>query len=289
MKAPTVTISIAAAILMVGGLFYITTLHPDLVGGLDGSITVEAPRDPVPMDDKTVLFSKAQMQVGPEGDRHDISYFWLDAEPPLSSLQNPNARYPMVVVLHGAPGKAYAGKTLVDKRVRTKYPAFVMVPSIPFDAVWMFPQKLPPEFEVQLNLNTNRRELLPYVVLMIRELMKSYPIDPRRIYVIGCSLGGFGAFGAARDYPDLFAAAVSISGGWTPEDAPKLTKIPILAVHGRVDENVPLGFTKDVAGLANEYGGHIVYHEIPDMPHNCPAETLYGDYLWNWMFRQSKK
>lgn len=288
MKLP-VTITLIAALLLLVGLFYVTTLKTDIVGSLDGSVTVDGPRDPAPMDEQTSSFTQSTMQVGPEGDRHELTYFWLDAEPPLSSLRDPKSLYPLVVVLHGAPGKSYAAKTLLDKRVRTKYPAFVMVPSIPLDAVWMFPQKLPAEFEPNLQLNTGRRELLPYVTMMIREQMKAYPIDPKRIYIMGCSLGGFGAFGAAKDYPDLFAAAVSVSGGWTPEDAPKLTKIPILAVHGKKDENVPAEFSRGVTDLINQYGGHALYFEFPEMSHQCPDPALYGDYLWTWMFKQAKK
>lgn len=288
MKLP-VTITLIAALLLLVGLFYVTALKPDIVGGLDGSITVDAPRDPAPMDEQTSLFTQGKLQVGPEGDRHELTYFWLDAEPPISSLQNPTSLFPLVVVLHGAPGKAYAAKTLVDKRVRTKYPAFVMVPSIPLDAVWMFPQKLPAEFEPNLQLNTGRRELFPYVTMMIKELMKTYPIDPKRIYVMGCSLGGFGAFGAAKEYSDIFSAAVSVSGGWTPEDGPKLTKIPILAIHGKKDENVPAEFSRGVTDLINQYGGHALYFEFPEMSHQCPDPALYEDYLWDWMFKQVKK
>jgi dipeptidyl aminopeptidase/acylaminoacyl peptidase len=87
----------------------------------------------------------------------------------------------------------------------------------------------------------------------------------------------------------MFAAAVSVSGGWTPEDAPKLTKIPILAIHGKKDENVPAEFSRGVTGLINQYGGHALYFEFPEMSHQCPDQALYEDYLWDWMFKQAKK
>ncbi len=246
------------------------------------TMTVEDPRNDRPMGGLTRYYERKTAIGNHEGDRRKITYYWLAPPAPEAGK-----KYPLVLVLHGSPGNAYAGKYLLDRDLREKHPAFVMAPVISASSTWDFPARMP-NFESSEAYYTAAPHLLPHIVDIITQLMQTNPIDPARIYVMGCSEGGFGAFGAARDYPDFFAASVPMSGGWNPEDAPKMTKIPIWAFHGRLDDNVPVVLTKDVATLVHEYGGPIKYTEFPDMHHECPSERLYSAQMWDWLFSQRK-
>lgn len=284
-------IVLALSIALLGGMVYYALSQSPIsqklpLPSLPLSAIAEVPRNDQPMENLTALYEKRQVTLsGPDQRNHELTYWWREP----SRLAKPDEYFPLVVVLHGSPGKAYAAKYLATEPVRTQHPAFVLVPVIPQDALWSFPEKLPPEFMSTLGGSLSLRHMLPYIAEIVQGMKTQYPIDPRRIYVIGCSQGGWGAFGAARDYPDIFAAAVSISGGWTPEDSPKLIRIPILAIHGRQDENVPAAFSRDVVSLIKQYGGPALYAEFPEMNHQCPASELYSEALWNWLFKQYKK
>jgi predicted peptidase len=207
------------------------------------------------------------------GSGTQIAYYWMHPE----SMHGGQA-YPLVLILHGAPGNAYAGQFLAQPKNRRKYPAFVFVPVLGTQSIWALPE----------GAKSRKKQRLPEIVSMVLDFAKSHPVDLDRIYVIGCSEGGYGAFGAARNYPGLFAAAVPISGGWNPAEADKLAAVPLLVMHGAQDSVIPVAQSRDVAAAVKDHGGNVKYIEFPDMGHNCPDARLYGADTWDWLFSQHK-
>lgn len=231
-------------------------------------------RTQTPMSDMTEYFEKIPFRVsGMLADRI-MTYFWYAPEEPHSM----ESKYPLVVVLHGTPGNGYAAEHLISSAVSKQYPAFVMVPALPRGTLWANPKKRVQRENTQLS----------NVVKMIEAVAEKYPVDKNRIYVIGCSEGGFGAFGAALYYPEVFAAAVPISGGWRADDAKDMTGIPIYVIHGARDENVPISLSRDVSRLIHKFGGDINYNEYATMEHECPSPAIYSNAVWEWMFAQHK-
>ena len=45
---------------------------------------------------------------------------------------------------------------------------------------------------------------------LVEGLQENYPIDPNRVYLLGLSMGGYGTWQAALEYPEKFAAIVPI-------------------------------------------------------------------------------
>ena len=79
-----------------------------------------------------------------------------------------------------------------------------------------------------------------YLARLIDATRTRYNIDPRKIYVIGQSNGGFMAHRFACDRPDLVSAVVSIAGAAWLDPArctPKIP-VPILQIHGDADHLV---------------------------------------------------
>ena len=266
------------------GFGMLTFGNKDIVQEIFTWDAIETPRTEQPLGLASSFYERKQIKVQEESRSHVFTYFWLEPHKPYPE----GLKFPLVVVLHGAPGNAYAGEYIAQNNMQYAYPSFVMVPVIPAGTAWSYPATFSPEHKHMESLSQTR-QMLPYLISMIKDVMAQYPIDSSRIYILGCSDGGFGAFGAARHYPDLFAAAVSISGGWTVDDAPNLTKVPLWVIHGRQDEVIPVTLSRDVSKLIQQYGGPARYTEIADMGHNCPAPQLYGKALWNWMFRQKKE
>ena len=56
----------------------------------------------------------------------------------------------------------------------------------------------------------------PRLMAIIDDLVKRYPIDPKRIHVVGCSNGGYMSLYMSYKYPGFFASEVPISPGASP-------------------------------------------------------------------------
>ena len=80
-------------------------------------------------------------------------------------------------------------------------------------------------------------------------------MDPRRVYLTGISLGGFGAWMIPPRRPGLFAAVVPVCGGGDPAEAPALVDLPIWAFHGGADPVVPARHSERMAAAVRAAGG----------------------------------
>ncbi len=230
----------------------------------------DAPRTKSPIE--APASQSYQIKGHPLGVFHYLTYYWLEPAPPYP----PGVKFPLVVLLHGAPGNAYAAKYFTDPQMQLQNPTFVVVPVLPTWQRWGDPGGL------------KKNDALEDIVNLIEDAKKKYPIDPQRIYVAGCSEGGIGAFAAARYYPDIFAAAIPMSGMWEPIDGPNMTKVPIWALHGAKDKVFPAGMVSDTVEMIKSYGGHAFYLEFADMDHACSSPALYTPQVWQWLFSQKK-
>lgn len=241
----------------------------------DGKKTSIEPRPALintrPMAASTKYYKPREFQTLSE---RVLTYFWLEPAKPHPR----GVKFPLVIVLHGGTGRAYAGEYLATPLMRERYPSFIAVPVTSKPAIWAHPD---PRYSVHENLG--------YVEELIGELMQKHPVDPNRIYIIGCSIGGVGAFGAIARYPDLFAAGIAISGYWKDIDAPIMINTPLLIIHGAEDSVLDPARSREMAKAIEENGGHrVLYREVPDFGHNCPSATLYNINIWRWLYTQDK-
>ena len=89
-----------------------------------------------------------------------------------------------------------------------------------------------------------------YLKRLIAEARGRYPIDPRRVYLIGLSNGGFMAYRLACDDAAEIAALVSIAGAaeLDPKRCAPASPVSVLQVHGDADSVVRYGGGEDVLG-----------------------------------------
>jgi predicted peptidase len=237
-------------------------------------------RTATPMGEHTRFFEKKTISVKSGVVHLDMTYHWLAPQKPWPE----GIKFPLVMVLHGAPGKAYAAEYLARRDMQINYPAFIFVPVLPNGMTWYEPGSAPEGNDY----DRKRPKGLPGAMRALDEIVKTYPVDISRIYVVGCSEGGFGAFGAVKEYGDRIAAAVALAGGWSPAHADYFTKTPMLVMHGQIDSVIPAKTSRDVSVEIKRRGGPIEYIEIPGMEHNCPSPVFYSEKVWKWLFSKKK-
>ena len=113
-------------------------------------------------------------------------------------------------------------------------------------------------------------------------------VDESRLYLVGNSMGGYGAWQLAMTMPEYFAALVPICGGGMRWNVGRLIHIPVWAFHGREDKTVPVQESILMVDGLNKAGGKARLTIMEDTGHNC-WDAAYGmKKLFDWMLSQKK-
>jgi phospholipase/carboxylesterase len=124
------------------------------------------------------------------------------------------------------------------------------------------------------------------VLSFLDAAQQRYPIDPRKIVLIGFSQGGALAFDLAVRDCSRFAGLAALSS-WLPEGVAAQIQpdslhqsLPILVVHGTEDPMVPVGRARESRQRLTELGVLLTYREY-EMGHEICAEALRD--IVNWL------
>ena len=92
----------------------------------------------------------------------------------------------------------------------------------------------------------NKVDDVAFVRALIASLQKTYPVDPARIYATGFSNGAMMTYRLGAELSSAFAAVAPISGaiggiqdGVTYTIPKPSQPLPILIMHGKLDQNIP--------------------------------------------------
>lgn len=124
---------------------------------------------------------------------------------------------------------------------------------------------------------------------ILAEVRKEYKVDPKRIYLTGLSMGGFGTWSLAAKYPDRWAAIVPICGGGDPKDAAKIKDIPCWCFHGDADKAVIVEKSREMIEVLKAAGGKPKYTEYPGVGHNSWDKAYGTKELYEWLLKQELK
>ncbi|MEO8803808.1 MAG: prolyl oligopeptidase family serine peptidase [Rudaea sp.] len=132
------------------------------------------------------------------------------------------------------------------------------------------------------------------VAAVVRDALKRFPIDPRRIYLTGISDGGTGVWDALKTWPACFAAGVPMSGMTELSGLASIRDVPQWIFHGGKDNDtdVETGYGGAMVGsraIVRELrtlGGKPVYTEYPNEMHVIWHEAYATDQLLPWMLDQ---
>jgi len=114
------------------------------------------------------------------------------------------------------------------------------------------------------------------VLDVVAEVRRLFPIDPRRIYLAGNSMGGEGTWHLAQRHPRLWAAVAPGAGAIDPARFPyaRLGRLPVLGVHGNGDAIISFAATTDMIARLNRSGGQGTMLAISGGGHGAFGDVL---------------
>lgn len=180
---------------------------------------------------------------------------------------------PIIVFLHG---KSLCGTNLYTVRKYGTLDALTMGRKI--DAVVVAPQ------------NRGDNWWKPERVMNIVEwVSERYEVDTTRLYVLGMSLGGYGALDFAAAYPERTAATIGLCGGSTCNDPSQISCTPTWIIHGTADKAVPVSASRRVrdAVVKADSCNLLRYDELAGVGHSLLARVFYLGETYEWLFKHS--
>lgn len=201
--------------------------------------------------------------------------------------------YPLVLFMHGA------GERGSDNEAQLRHgvlpilkateslgdPCFLIAPQCPADLWWS-----PIDRETMRIKSADKpNPLLEAVIALVGETRKNHPIDPKRLYVTGISMGGYATWDLLGRIPEQISAAIPICGGGDPAIAAKFKQVPIWAFHGDADNVVPIKTTREMIGALEKAGGSPKTTYYPKVGHDSWTRTYADPEVIRWFFSQRTK
>ncbi len=136
--------------------------------------------------------------------------------------------------------------------------------------------------------------------VLIGHLKKTLPIDDKRIYLTGNSMGGYGTYVWAGNSPQHFAAIAPMVGGIGPEGPKDITKnleewgknlatIPMKAYYGGKDRVVPADRGAMVLKAIKAAGGKQAEVIVLAEEAHGAGRVPFGDVMFvEWLFSQKR-
>jgi predicted peptidase len=203
-------------------------------------------------------------------------------------------KYPLVIFLHGSGERGndnerqliWGAGAFLREESREDYPCYVIAPQCPSEKRW-----LEKHWALETHIMPEApSETMALVMELIDKAIDEYPINERRIYIAGLSMGGYGTWDLISRLPEKFAAAVPVCGGADETQAYKLVDMPIWVFHGADDTTVPTFRSQHMVKAIKDAGGEkIKYTEYPGVGHGSWKPAFADPELIKWMFTQKKK
>lgn len=199
---------------------------------------------------------------------------------PQSYGEDSAQRWPLILFLHGAGERG-------DDLERVKIHGIIKVaqarPDFPFIAV-----------APQCPQNRVWSDYLETLAHLLDEVSARHAVDADRVYLTGLSMGGYGSWHLATEYPQRFAAVVPICGGGHhlygfPERVCALREVPVWAFHGARDAVVPLRESEALVESLRACGGDVRLTIYPDAEHDSWTRTYDNPALYEWFLAQRRK
>jgi acetyl esterase/lipase len=196
-------------------------------------------------------------------------------------------QWPVILFLHGRGERGSEGmwQTQIGLPLQVRdhperWPFIIVMPQCPIPAHWTDPP------------------IMTMAMAALDQEIAEFHGDPDRTYLTGLSLGGYGAWELARDYPRRWAAIAIAAGGifWSyahdrwlqqstlpAEYAQAIGRTPIWLFHGSDDPVVQPRQSEMMFEAVRAAGGHIRLWIYQGLTHDCWARAYNEPELPRWL------
>ncbi len=193
-------------------------------------------------------------------------------------------KLPVILFLHGIGQRgeggfvpAEGGARAMIKSYMEKVPAIVVLPQCQRNRYWSDP------------------EMERMALAAADGAATEFGGDAERMYLIGVSMGGYGAWHLASQSPGKFAAIVPICGGSPRRDGERFAPIarrvgqtPTWVFHGADDPVVPVSESRQMVAALKALNGNVRYNEYAGVGHNVWLRVLGESELMPWLLAQRR-
>ncbi len=199
---------------------------------------------------------------------------------------------PLILALHGAGERGSDGlaqsEVGLGREIRLhadRWPAVVVFPQVPAERNWADERRL--------------------ALAALAKAAREFSTDPQRLYAVGLSMGGNGAWIMANDDPRRFSAIVVACGFAGPfHDYPgvvtgvadpygalarRIAPLPVWLIHGDADPVVPVTESRQMAAALKAAGSDVRYHELAGVGHVSWEAGFADPDLPVWLFSQRRR
>lgn len=187
---------------------------------------------------------------------------------------------PLVVYLHGAAPRGEDLARVDEQGLARKLaggetvPFAVVAPLCPRNLDWSM--------------------ILPALDALVVHATAELRADPDRVYLTGSSMGGFGVWALASEFPHRFAAAAPICGGGRhlldfPGRLRRMVDVPVWCFHGEQDEEIPVGESLRLVEALRAYGGNVRCTVYPGVGHDSWTRAYDDPELYAWFLRHRRR
>jgi predicted peptidase len=211
---------------------------------------------------------------------------------------NNSRKWPVILFLHGSGERGNDGLKQTDvglgHAVRVNpagFPFVIVMPQCRDGKIW------------------SDTEMQAMALAALERSAQEFHGDPHRVYLVGLSMGGYGAWAYAAQMPGKFAALVVVCGGLKgpsffpelhvpmmddrrivdpyTETARRVGKSPAWIFHGAADDTIPVEESRKMVAALKISGGEFKYTEYPGVGHNSWDRAFAEPDLFPWLQKQS--
>ncbi len=186
---------------------------------------------------------------------------------PEKIYSNKYTKFPFLLFLHGSGECGDDLNTLKKTGLPefiengAEYPFIISAPQCPHDQWWDH-DKL---FE------------------LLKVLIQNNPVEKKRIYMTGLSMGGSGVWAFANAHTGIFAAIAPICGPKTDINPGHFINLPVWCFHGEDDEKVPVDDSIKMIKKVRDAGCSARFTVYRGTGHDSWTETYKKPELYEWL------